>query len=62
MGTSDICWIILSIVLFCAGLLCIVAALWTTLMGDKMGGAIGIVVGFGAMGLALATLGRRGML
>ena len=59
---QDICWIILSMVIFCAGLLCIVVALWTTLMGDKLGGAIGIAIGFIAMGLALGTLDRRGML
>lgn len=59
---QDICWIILSMVVFCAGLLCLAAALYTTVMGDKMGGAIGIVTGFIAMGLALATLDRRGML
>jgi len=58
----DVCCFVLALVVFCIGLLCIGWALVLTVTGDKMGGALGIVIGFIAMGFALHWMDTRGML
>lgn len=58
----DLLWILLSMFLFSAGITCIIASLLVSVDGDKVGGAIGVVMGLFSIGLAMGFLDKRDML
>ena len=58
----DLLWIVLSMILFSAGITFIVVSMIASMNGDKVGGAIGVVMGLFAMGLAMGFLDKRDML